>query len=401
MKVTQPRRSEVQYDHNHSILYDDKYTVNTLKVADKKRFPSTDIAVALDLINTGRLVAAKRLLLRLVNESINSIYAWLLLGQILERDNDKANSLNAYFRAVTTAQINGLWLDESTTPSVFLKVVVHAITRVRKERADLLWQSLESARTLVGSSELHRVEKALSGYLKRELISPKSVNQRPRLFYFPDLPEGPYHDPNLCSWASFLRDSYQDIRGEALHSLSEKKSVESFLKLRPGAKMEDYLRGYGRAPAWDALFFYRHGKRYDINHKQNPITSKVLNGIQLCEIEGESPEICFSIMRPGTEILAHYGVTNVRLVMHLPLVIPSDCALNVDGGGLHAWREGELVLFDDTFRHEAWNRSSDTRIILLMDCWNPHLSVAEKLAVKCLLETISALGKANQAHQQT
>ena len=48
-------------------------------------------------------------------------------------------------------------------------------------------------------------------------------------------------------------------------------------------------------------------------------------------------------------------------------------------------------MFDDTFLHEAWNRSDQTRIVLLMDCWNPHLTAVEKLAVRHLIETITAL----------
>ena len=49
------------------------------------------------------------------------------------------------------------------------------------------------------------------------------------------------------------------------------------------------------------------------------------------------------------------------------------------------------MMFDDTYLHEAWNRSDRTRLILLMDCWNPHLDGAEKAAVKRLVETISGL----------
>ncbi|MEO7339196.1 MAG: aspartyl/asparaginyl beta-hydroxylase domain-containing protein, partial [Caldimonas sp.] len=61
------------------------------------------------------------------------------------------------------------------------------------------------------------------------------------------------------------------------------------------------------------------------------------------------------------------------------------------GGGIHAWTEGELVMFDDTFLHEAWNRSAQTRVVLLMDCWNPHLTAVERLACTQLIEMISSL----------
>ena len=97
------------------------------------------------------------------------------------------------------------------------------------------------------------------------------------------------------------------------------------------------------------------------------------------------------MLTPGTTIKPHYGVSNVRHVVHLPLLVPGDCALNVIGAGEHHWREGELMMFDDTYQHEAWNRSDSTRVVLLMDCWNPYLSEVEKIAVRALIETISGL----------
>ena len=49
------------------------------------------------------------------------------------------------------------------------------------------------------------------------------------------------------------------------------------------------------------------------------------------------------------------------------------------------------MMFDDTYLHEAWNRSDRTRLILLMDCWNPHLAPVERAAVTAIVETVSGL----------
>jgi aspartate beta-hydroxylase len=100
------------------------------------------------------------------------------------------------------------------------------------------------------------------------------------------------------------------------------------------------------------------------------------------------PEVMFSFLSPGTHLLPHHGVTNARIVVHLPLIVPSDCALRV-GGEIHAWREGRLVFFDDTYEHEAWNRSGEMRVVLIMDCWNPHLSEAERAAAHDLMAAIA------------
>jgi aspartate beta-hydroxylase len=86
-------------------------------------------------------------------------------------------------------------------------------------------------------------------------------------------------------------------------------------------------------------------------------------------------------------------VTNTRVVCHLPLIVPEDCALVV-GGETHRWQEGRAIVFDDTFEHEAWNRGTRTRVVLIVDIWNPHLSPAECDAVATL---VAAIGDFNRA----
>ena len=152
-----------------------------------------------------------------------------------------------------------------------------------------------------------------------------------------------------------------------------------------------YVSGLSANPAWQAFFFYRRGKRYADNHARCPVTSEVLDSLDLCRIPAQAPEICFSVLRPQSQINAHHGVSNIRLVMHLPLIVPPDCALNLVDAGTHHWREGELVMFDDTYLHEAWNRSDKTRVILLMDCWNPYLTAVERQACAQLIDRVSRL----------
>ena len=104
-------------------------------------------------------------------------------------------------------------------------------------------------------------------------------------------------------------------------------------------------------------------------------------------IRDHAPETLFSVLRPGTHILPHRGVTNTRLVTHLPLIVPPDCALRV-GGETHVWQPDQCVTFDDTFEHEAWNRSDETRVVLILDSWNPDLSEVERAAVTDLVAAI-------------
>jgi aspartyl/asparaginyl beta-hydroxylase (cupin superfamily) len=113
-----------------------------------------------------------------------------------------------------------------------------------------------------------------------------------------------------------------------------------------------------------------------------PETAAALAALPQNRIPGKAPTAFFSILKPGAHIPPHTGVTNTRAIIHLPLVVPPGCTFRV-GGETRAWQEGEAFAFDDTIEHEAWNRSAETRIVLIFDVWNPHLTEAEqKLLVR-------------------
>ena len=323
--------------------------------------------------------------------------AWLLLGEVRDSIGDPSGALKAWNQAVTRSQRQGYWKNQETTPPHLLESVVKAIERLRRGRRDLFFGAYDALRRQYGGDELKRVDRALTGYLRDWDATPSDPRQRPKFFFFPDIPNQPYHDPYLQPWASTLQGAFPVIREEALGLLHEREPFQDFIEFKEGDAVEEVLTGDAKRPTWEAFFFYRHGDRFEENHRRCPKTSAVLESIELCRVEEQAPEVLFSVLQPGTHIMPHHGVTNTRLVMHLPLIVPPDCALNLVGAGEHHWKEGELVMFDDTYLHEAWNRSQQTRVIVLMDCWNPHLTAVEKRAVKQLIETISGLQLADRA----
>ena len=122
-----------------------------------------------------------------------------------------------------------------------------------------------------------------------------------------------------------------------------------------------------------------------------PATLDALRRLPLCRIAGRTPTALFSLLRPGAHIPPHHGYLNARLICHLPLIVPGDCALRV-GNETRAWRQGELMIFDDSMEHEAWNRSAELRVVLLFDIWRPELTDAERALVAATLESIDRFG---------
>lgn len=53
------------------------------------------------------------------------------------------------------------------------------------------------------------------------------------------------------------------------------------------------------------------------------------------------------------------------------------------------WKENELLLFDDSFLHEAWNRGMDgDRVVLMLDLWHPELTCFEREAITFLFPSV-------------
>ncbi|MBT6515708.1 MAG: aspartyl/asparaginyl beta-hydroxylase domain-containing protein [Crocinitomicaceae bacterium] len=81
----------------------------------------------------------------------------------------------------------------------------------------------------------------------------------------------------------------------------------------------------------------------------------------------------FSWLPGKTHILPHKGYTRMVLRCHLPLIVPDGelCRIRV-GDEVRKWKEGELIIFDDSFEHEAWNDSKQDRVVLMFDIPNPN-----------------------------
>jgi len=317
--------------------------------------------------------------------------AHLQLGQVLERAGDRAGAMRSYFRALTRAQLEEKWLDDASTPPPLRAQVAHAAGFVRAARPELMASLMEPLVARHGRDEMKRVERSLRGYFGLEQVAPENESQRPKFLFFPGIPSAPYFRRTDFEWIAALESDWRAIRDEALAVLAQPGTLTPFLDAPEEADLGEYLQGAGgHAPRWDAFFFYRHGRAHADNHGRSPVCARILETLPLLRIAGHAPEVCFSVLAPGTHILPHHGVTNIRCVVHLPLVVPGDCALRV-GGATHAWREGECVAFDDTWLHEAWNRSGETRVILLMDAWNPHLTLPERDAMATLVEGIGEL----------
>jgi aspartate beta-hydroxylase len=322
--------------------------------------------------------------------------ARLGLGFAERRLGNETAAIGHWVWALRQARKRGAWLNDAGIPPWLLERVTTAARAVYRHREQTLRAALDSARP--PGAALERVEAFIRAQAAQERRQSSDPRQRPKTHLMPELPPSPWLDPALFPWAQRLVEAFPVILEEYLGVAGDASAFPSFLDFKRPEQVAKYLGTTGPTPQWNAFFFYRHGERHDANCARCPRTAALLDELPLIRLPGVTPEICFSVLTPGSHILPHRGDSNLRSVVHLGLVVPDDCALNV-AGEARTWTPGGLLAFDDTYEHEAWNRSDRTRVVLLMDAWNPHLTDAEKAVLPAVIATMNKLGEELQPYK--
>jgi aspartate beta-hydroxylase len=195
--------------------------------------------------------------------------------------------------------------------------------------------------------------------------------------YFPFLPADEFFDRAHFPWLARIEARTEAIRAEALALLARGgDAIRPYVRMEKGSPDTKWTPLDGSLD-WSACFLWEYGMRNEAVCQLCPETAAALELAPRSRIVGKAPSAFFSILQPGAHIPPHTGVTNTRAIIHLPLVVPDNCHFRV-GGETRQWRVGEAFAFDDTIEHEAWNASSEPRVILIFDVWNPHLTAEEQ-----------------------
>ncbi len=212
--------------------------------------------------------------------------------------------------------------------------------------------------------------------------------QQPTVHYVPDLPQRAWYDRADFAWAATLETQTDAIRAELLTILADDRAFAPYIEGDTHGPARNY-QGLLDNPAWSAFYLWRDGAPVAANIACCPVTAAALDAIPRPQIAGRSPTAMFSLLAPNTHIPAHNGMLNSRLIAHLPLIVPNECTMRV-GNETRTWQTGELAIFDDSVNHEAWNRSAETRVILLFDIPRPELDEGEQRAIDLCFRAVDA-----------
>lgn len=175
------------------------------------------------------------------------------------------------------------------------------------------------------------------------------------------VPDTPFIDNAHFPFLAEFEAKWETIRDEVLGILKHSDAIPGFEEVSP-----DQYR-LAQARQWKTFVLYGFGQPLQKNCKQAPATAELLSRVPNVQTAW------FSILAPGYHIPAHTGVTKGIVRSHLGLIIPKErlkCRIRVRDE-IRAWENGKVFTFDDTFEHEVWNDTDETRVILLFDFDRP------------------------------
>jgi beta-hydroxylase len=178
------------------------------------------------------------------------------------------------------------------------------------------------------------------------------------MYAFSRAPTTPFLPVSDFLEARILQAHWREIRDEALQ-LREQEIIRA-------AHNDDAGFNSFFKTGWKRFYL----KWYDASHpsaeRHCPRTVAILRGLPSVKAA------MFAELPVGAHLHRHRDPYGGSLRFHLGLVTPNSdrCWIEVDGTR-YSWRDGQSVIFDETYIHEAHNESDSDRIILFCDIERP------------------------------
>ena len=355
------------------------------------------------LHSQGRFEEARGIYLEALRLQPGHVPALLKLGSCCLALGDTGAAVRAYQGVVTIAGPVGRALQDQRLPDAIRQDAELMHKTLTGKYRDLLESTRAYLQEKYAPNELTRIDAALAmlaGQRKRVYEHPQ---QRPEFFFIPGLRPIPWFEREDFDWVQRVEDAYPAVRSELEMLLPDRSGFTPYIHGTQGQQATtpqgtDFSHLAGNL-SWSA--FHLHLKGRVAEHCERcPQTAALMDSLPLPEAEGWMPETFFSVLAPGEHIIPHYGQMNGRLTVHLGLIIPPECGIRV-GDETRGWEEGKVLAFDDSFLHEAWNRSDSERAVFIFEVWHPDMSAAEIDGVQHFLSTrtrwLNELGPADGA----
>ncbi|WP_027967555.1 aspartyl/asparaginyl beta-hydroxylase domain-containing protein [Halomonas halocynthiae] len=180
------------------------------------------------------------------------------------------------------------------------------------------------------------------------------------MFYaFSGVSNKPYIETERFPQLGVFKDAWEEIRDEAVN-------LNSKTQIKASSDMDDLAFNSFFKTGWKRFYLKWYGASLPSANLLCPRTVELINSVP--EVKGAM----FAMLPPGAKLVKHRDPYAGSLRYHLGLVTPNsdDCYIDVDGE-VYSWRDGDAVIFDETYLHYAENNTEHNRIILFLDIKRP------------------------------
>jgi len=312
------------------------------------------------------------------------LLALLQKGSLLELQGKSRAAAKTYHHALQTippgAQLPG-FLREA------IGRAVQVVTQDKQQLGAFIEERLQEVYARHADADRERFEHCLESFLGRRRI----YVPQPTFLHFPKLPALEFYPRAQFPWLAEVEAATDEIRAEfeQVHA-QDAGHLEPYVAYPDGVPLDQW-RELNHSRRWSVYYLWRDGQPIEAHLQRCPSTATLLARLPHLDIPNIGPTAFFSILDAKSHIPAHTGVTNTRLIVHVPLVVPPGCRFRV-GSQTREWRPGEAWVFDDAIEHEAWNDSDTPRAVLIFDVWNPLLSESERDMVRAAVCAIRDYG---------
>lgn len=310
--------------------------------------------------------------------------AWLRKAELHERLGQRYEAAQAW------SGVSALADQAGDLPPGLIEIVDHGRAYLavhQREFGDMLDTRLAVARDGLTATERRRFDACVDASIGRRRIYANECHGT----HFPFLPAYEFFDRDHFPWMSAFEAKAGTIRGELQAAMAQGGGgLRPYVAQQSGTP-ENKWSGLDHSLDWGAMFLWEYGVRDEALCARFPETVSALEQVPQSDIPARAPTAFFSLLRPHTHIPPHTGVTNIRTIIHLPLIVPAGCRFRV-GGETRPWVEGQAFAFDDTIEHEAWNDSDEMRAVLIFDVWNPFLTEVERRMLRLMFEVSDTSG---------
>lgn len=271
---------------------------------------------------------------------------------------------------------------DQSLPAAFREEVRVALEVLGEREWAIARGALNAAASAYPSADLARIERGFRIECGREARVFKHPLRQPVFLYLPDLPAIPWFEREQFDWVPSVEEQLPAIRAELETLVREQAQFIPYIS--EGGGLDPHGTDFSRLEGsmeWNAFHLTQCGRWLEDRCRRCSRTTQLMHAVPAAQMRGLAPEILFSRLQAGGHIVPHFGRTNVRLTVHLGIIIPDGCTIRV-ADEIRGWQEGRVLLFDDSFEHEAWNRSERDRTVLIFEVWHPALEPAEIVAIE-------------------